>query len=193
MKFVSIVSGTSADGLTVISVELNGYNRNTDFKISSGKTFPFSKKLRSRLLDAAEGSRLSAEEFSRLSWDLGNEIVRSVTSLDVDYDVISFSGHTIYHGPSLGRNDFGTLQIGEISLLVARSGKTAVSDYRITDMSHRGLGAPLIALSDYIIFGDSGIMTLNIGGIANITYLGKEGTIAFDTGPGNMLIDQAMA
>ncbi|EQD53038.1 anhydro-N-acetylmuramic acid kinase, partial [mine drainage metagenome] len=60
-------------------------------------------------------------------------------------------------------------------------------------MSHRGLGAPLIALSDYIIFGDSGIMTLNIGGIANITYLGKEGTIAFDTGPGNMLIDQAMA
>ncbi len=192
MNFVSIVSGTSTDGLTVADIQLDGYNMNTKFKICSGKTFPFSKKLRSRLLGASEGTVLTAEGMSRLNWDLGNEIVRAVALLNIEYDVISFSGHTIYHGPSLGRNDFGTLQIGEISLLVASSGKTAVSDYRTTDMSHGGLGAPLIALSDYIIFGNSDIMTLNIGGIANMTYLGKEGTIAFDTGPGNMLIDQAM-
>jgi anhydro-N-acetylmuramic acid kinase len=192
MRIVSIVSGTSADGLTVGNVELNGYDLNTTFKNLKGKTIPYSYDLRSRLLKAAEKTCITSEKISSLNWDLGLQIADSVTSLDVEYDLISYSGHTIYHGPSLKKPYNATLQIGEISILVSKSGKTAVSDYRVTDMAQGGLGAPLIAISDYILFRRSGTLTVNIGGIANITYLGESGPVAFDTGPGNMLIDQAM-
>ena len=192
MKIVSIVSGTSADGLTIGNIQFNGYNLKTTYKILKGYTIPYSNGLRSRLLKAAEKTKTTSEEISKLNWDLGLQIADSVISLDMEYDLISYSGHTIYHGPSIKRPHNATLQIGEISILVSRTGKTAISDYRVTDMAYDGLGAPLIAISDYILFRDSGILTLNIGGIANITYLGEDGPIAFDTGPGNMLIDQAM-
>ena len=192
MLIVSVVSGTSTDGLTVGNIDLNGYNLNTSFKILKGKTVPYSDVLRSRLLKAADNKSITSEKMSKLSWDLGLQIAESVNSLDMEYDLISYSGHTIYHGPSVKKPENATLQIGEISILVSRSGKTAISDYRVTDMANGGLGAPLIAISDYILFKRSGTLTLNIGGIANITYLGEKGPIAFDTGPGNMLIDQAM-
>ncbi|MGC8514887.1 MAG: anhydro-N-acetylmuramic acid kinase [Thermoplasmata archaeon] len=192
MKIASIVSGTSADGLTIGNIQLNGYNLKTTYKILKGYTIPYSNGLRSRLLKAAEKTNTTSEEISKLNWDLGLQIADSMVSLDMEYDLISYSGHTIYHGPSIKKPENATLQIGEISILVSRTGKTAISDYRMTDMAYDGLGAPLIAISDYILFRDSGILTLNIGGIANITYLGEDGPIAFDTGPGNMLIDQAM-
>ena len=192
MLVVSVVSGTSTDGLTIGNIDLNGYNLDTTFKILKGKTVSYSNALRSRLLKAADNGSITSEKMSRLSWDLGLEIAESVNSLDMEYDLISYSGHTIYHGPSVKKPENATLQIGEISILVSRSGKTAISDYRVTDMAHGGLGAPLIAISDFILFKRSGTLTVNIGGIANVTYLGENGPVAFDTGPGNMLIDQAM-
>jgi anhydro-N-acetylmuramic acid kinase len=192
MLIVSVVSGTSTDGLTIGNIDINGYNLDTTFKILKGKTVPYSNDLRSRLIEAADNGSITSEKISRLSWDLGLKIAESVESLDVEYDLLSFSGHTIYHGPSVKKTENATLQIGEISIIVSRSGKTAVSDYRVTDMAHGGLGAPLVAISDYIIFKQSGTLTINIGGISNITYLGEKGPIAFDTGPGNILIDQAM-
>ena len=192
MKFVSIVSGTSTDGLSIATLDISGFNLDTAFKILSGTTIKFSRKMRDELLKVAEKSQVTAECLSRLNWQLGRFVSDSVMALDEEFDVISFSGHTVYHGPSLGHTAYGTLQLGEISVLVADSGKTAVSDFRITDMAYGGLGAPLIALSDYILFKTSGVLTVNIGGIANVTYLGEEGPIAFDVGPGNMLIDQAM-
>lgn len=193
MLVVSVVSGTSTDGLTIGNIEVEGYNLDTKFRILKGKTVPYSGELRSRLLEAANNKSMTSEEMSKLSWDLGLQIAQSVESLEMRYDLISFSGHTVYHGPSIKRPENATLQIGEIAILVSRSGKTAVSDYRVTDMAHGGLGAPLVAISDYIIFKKSGTLTINIGGIANVTYLGENGPMAFDTGPGNILIDQAMS
>ena len=192
MLVASVVSGTSTDGLTIGNIELSGYNLDTTFRILKGKTVPYSNDLRYRLLEAADNGNITSEKVSKLSWDIGLKIADSVESLNMEYDLISFSGHTIYHGPSVKKPENGTLQIGEISILVSRSGKTAVSDYRVTDMAHGGLGAPLVAISDYIIFKQAGTLTINIGGIANITYLGEKGPVAFDTGPGNILIDQAM-
>ena len=191
VKFVSIVSGTSTDGLSIANIELNGYNLDTEYNILSGKNKPFSIKLREDLLKVAESTKIDAEFMSRLNVRLGKFISESVLSMDLDYDVISYSGHTIYHGPSVMKVGNGTLQLGEISFLVAKSGKTAITDYRITDMAYGGLGAPLVALSDYIIFKRPGTFTVNIGGISNVTYLDSKGFLAFDTGPGNMLIDLA--
>ena len=192
MKFVSIVSGTSTDGLSIANVELNGYNLGTKYKILTGRNKTFTLKLREELLKVAENTKIDAEFVSRLNSKLGKVISESVLSLDLDYDIISYSGHTVYHGPSVGKGRNGTLQLGEISFLVARSGKTAITDYRITDMAYGGLGAPLMALSDYIIFKKPSTLTVNIGGISNVTYLDSNRFIAFDTGPGNMLIDLAM-
>jgi anhydro-N-acetylmuramic acid kinase len=192
VKFVSIVSGTSTDGLSIANVELNGYNLGTKYKILTGRNKTFTLKLREELLKVAENTKIDAEFVSRLNSKLGKVISESVLSLDLDYDIISYSGHTVYHGPSVGKGRNGTLQLGEISFLVARSGKTAITDYRITDMAYGGLGAPLMALSDYIIFKKPSTLTVNIGGISNVTYLDSNRFIAFDTGPGNMLIDLAM-
>jgi anhydro-N-acetylmuramic acid kinase len=192
VKFVSIVSGTSTDGLSIANIELNGYNRDTKYNILSGKNKPFSIKLREDLLKLAENAKVDAELISRLNVRLGKFLSESVLSMDLEYDVISYSGHTIYHGPSVEKVENGTLQLGEISFLVAKSGKTAITDYRITDMAYGGLGAPLIALSDYIIFKKPGTLTVNIGGISNVTFLDSKGSLAFDTGPGNMLIDLAV-
>jgi anhydro-N-acetylmuramic acid kinase len=192
MKILSIVSGTSTDGLTIGQMELTGFDLHTSFKILKGITIPYPEELRFRLLRLAGNFHTTSEEVSKLNWDLGLQISDAASSFEDEYDLISYSGHTVYHGPSVMKPGHATLQIGEISILVSRSGKTGISDYRITDMAQGGLGAPLVATSDYILFRRSGILTLNIGGIANITYLGEDGPLAFDTGPGNMLIDQAM-
>lgn len=192
MRFVSIVSGTSTDGISVACVDIEGFNLNTRYRIIDGSTVSFPNSLRNRIISIAENHSTTAQEISAVNWKLGQFISRSTLSMGYDFDVISYSGHTIFHGPSVGKVSHATFQIGEISILVAMSGKTAVTDYRITDVAQGGLGAPLIAFSDYIIFRKDGTLTLNIGGIANITYLGKDGPLAFDTGPGNMLIDAAM-
>lgn len=192
MNFLSIMSGTSTDGLSILNVRIDGVNLNTKFEIIDGKTLPYDKEIRSQLIECSTNSPKTVEEISSLNWNLGKIISHQVTRLHYNFDIIVYSGHTVYHGPSLKLKDKGTFQLGEISILSAESGKTAIYDFRVTDMAHGGLGAPLIALSDYIIFKKKGVLTINIGGISNISYISDKGVLAFDTGPGNMLIDQAM-
>ena len=192
MNFLSIMSGTSTDGLSILNVRIDGVNLNTKFEIIEGKTIPYDEAIRSQLIEVSTNSPKTAEEISSLNWNLGKIISLQVAKLHYNFDIIVYSGHTVYHGPSLKLKDKGTFQLGEISILSAESGKTAISDFRITDMANGGLGAPLIALSDYIIFKKSGLLTINVGGISNISYISDKGVLAFDTGPGNMLIDQAM-
>ncbi len=191
MKFLSIVSGTSTDGITVLLSEITNFNLSTQFKILAGKTFAFPRSFRSSLMAVSSDNPTKPSKLSRLNWRFGELIIKAARDLNQEYDVITFSGHTIYHGPSLSQRSNGTLQIGDISQLVASSGKTGISDFRFTDMSYGGFGAPLIALSDFIILREKGTLAINIGGISNITYIGKNELIAFDTGPGNMLIDEA--
>jgi anhydro-N-acetylmuramic acid kinase len=186
------MSGTSTDGLSIINVKIEGVDLQTRFEIIGGITVPYDQELRSRLIGLSTNLPKPIEEISSIHWNLGKAIWSQVKQLDFDFDVIVYSGHTVYHGPSLNMKENGTFQIGEISITAAKSGKTAISDFRITDMANGGFGAPLIALSDYIIFKKPGILTINIGGISNITYISERGVLAFDTGPGNMLIDQAM-
>jgi len=191
MIFLSVVSGTSTDGLSLLNAEISGFNLYTKFKILNGKTIPFPKSIREELITAASDSSITASKLSELNWSLGELIIEGANRMDSDFDVIAFSGHTLYHGPSTGDNYRGTLQIGEIARLVALSGKTGISDFRTTDMAYGGLGAPLVSISDLITLKDEGTLAVNIGGISNVTFLGGDRLIAFDTGPGNMLIDQA--
>lgn len=191
MRYLSVVSGTSTDGLTLSLLDISGFDLETEFKVIRTKTYQYDRKIREDLLLISSGDRVSTEFLSGLHWKLGRFIADCVGEFDQSYDVISYSGHTVYHGPSLDRNEYGTYQIGEVSVVGARTGKTVVYDFRASDMAHGGLGAPLTAFSDYIILKSPGTLAVNIGGIANIAYIGKDGVTAFDTGPGNMLIDLA--
>lgn len=191
MQYLSVVSGTSTDGLTLSLIDITGFDLETEFKIYKTRTFPYDRDTRDALLKVASGDPVSSEVLSGLHWKLGRFIASCADEFDSTYDVISYSGHTVYHGPSLGRVEYGTYQIGEASVVGARTGKTVVYDFRASDMSQGGLGAPLTAASDYIILKSPGTLAVNIGGIANITFIEENGITAFDTGPGNMLIDLA--
>ncbi len=192
MRFLSIVSGTSTDGLTMALVDLTGTGLETKFQILESQTFAYSREMRKDLLKIAEGRSVTMEFISRVHWNLGRLIDQWARVFGDSYDAISYSGHTVYHGPSFGDLQAGTFQIGEISVLVANSGKTAVTDFRSSDISYGGLGAPLTAVSDYFILKEPGTLAINIGGISNIAYVLQGGVMGFDTGPGNMLIDLAV-
>ena len=190
MRFLSIVTGTSSDGADVSLIDLQGCGKATRFRIINYVSHSYPEWLRRELLKVSSLERITAEEFSKVHWGLGRflaDIVVSDFNRD-DYDVVVYSGYTVYHGPSLGRRDYGTLQIGEASVIYARTLKTVVYDFRTNDVAAGGLGAPLIALSDALLFNE-GTLTINIGGISNVTYIGRGRIIAFDTGPGNILIN----
>ena len=191
MKILSIVSGTSTDGLSMAIFDLSGQGLDTEFSTIASKNFEYPSVMREKLLRLASGRPVDMEYTSVVHWELGRFMDRCASELGDDYDLISYSGHTVFHGPSINNFDGGTFQIGEISPLVARTGATAIYDYRSTDIAYGGLGAPLTAVSDYLIFHEPGTLCINIGGIGNLTYIGSDGFLAFDTGPGNMLIDLA--
>ena len=189
VRFLSIVSGTSTDGLTMAIIDLTGTGLETKFNIIESETFSYSKDMRDDLLKIASGKAVTMEFVSKVHWNLGRLIEQCAKAFVDSYDVISYSGHTVYHGPSNGNIQAGTFQIGEISLLSASTGKTAVSDFRAGDISYGGLGAPLTAVTDYFILKEPGTLAVNIGGISNVAYIGEKSFLGFDTGPGNMLID----
>lgn len=171
--------------------DLEGTGRSTRFKNIFSQTVPYSSDLRERLLRIASGEELPMKFISLAHWDLGRFINKCASEFTQDYDVIAYSGHTVHHGPSTGNNEEGTFQLGELSILSASAGKTAVYDFRPSDMALGGLGAPLTAVSDFYLLRENGTLAVNIGGIGNITYVGEDRFVAFDTGPGNMLIDLA--
>lgn len=188
MKFASVVTGTSTDGLSISLVEIIGFDNDTAVKVKAHTEVPFPEPLRKALLHLSNIHECTTESFSSTHWDLGRFIGKALKGLPWEYDVVSFSGYTVYHGPSLGRKENGTLQIGEVSEILAGTGKTVIYDFRTTDYSMGGDGAPLVPLSDKLLIQEKGSLTINIGGISNVTYIGDR-IYAFDTGPGNLLID----
>lgn len=115
-----------------------------------------------------------------------------------DIDLIGSHGQTIWHAPDSspfwGTKARGTLQLGELAVIAARTNVTVVGDFRPADIAEGGQGAPLVPFADEVLFGSDGIASgvLNLGGIANITILSEAGIaeFAFDTGPANMIIDR---
>lgn len=200
-----IMSGTSLDGIDAVVVELNGGPIHTLGFVS----VPYPQEVRAALL-AVSNCETHTREISRLNFLLPElyaaafqQACRKAKVNAGDVAVIGCHGQTIYHEGTaaayLGRKVASTLQIGDGSVLAARTGVTVVCDFRPADMAAGGKGAPLVPYVDYLLFHDrkDGRVALNIGGIANITWIPAgappEKVVAFDTGPGNMVIDQLMA
>lgn len=207
MIVAGVMSGTSADGIDVAVADISGRNFKLRLKLLRHEHTPYPRQVRTAILNAMNASRTSVAELAQLNFLLGelySEAVQRTQKLAgiPKLDLVGCHGQTLYHqGESrifLGRKVACTWQTGEGSIIAARLGVPVVSDFRPADMAAGGKGAPLVPFLDYALFGDAraGRVIQNIGGIANLTAIPGgakvRDVIAFDTGPGNMVIDQLM-
>jgi len=188
MRVAGLMSGTSLDGIDVAVVDIRG----RQFQVVAFRSFPYSDEMRRELLGVSNCETHTAQ-ISRLNFLLPELYAKALKRCGVPLETIELigsHGQTIFHG----RNS--TLQIGDGSVLAELTGIPVVSDFRPRDMAAGGGGAPLVPFLDYRIYRHAklGRVALNIGGIANITAIppaaAPEDIVAFDTGPGNMVIDQ---
>jgi anhydro-N-acetylmuramic acid kinase len=203
MNVAGIMSGTSADGVDVAVVRIAPGNPRPKLTLLAHQGFSFPAPLRRAVLAAMNATSTSTAELARLNWRLGIAYAEAVAAtLDrhkLPLDLIGCHGQTLYHQPRLasyaGRSFACTWQLGEPALLAASTRVPVVSNFRPADIVVGGQGAPLVPLLDYALFADSrrGRVLQNIGGIANFTAIpagaSADSVMAFDSGPGNMLID----
>lgn len=203
---IGLMGGTSADGVDAALVRITGWGLDTRVEQLAYVSIPFSDGVRARILDIAGGGFGGSRELGRMNALLGElyldaceEVCRRAGVALSDIDLIGSHGQTVYHQPAredyLGREIAATYQIGDVSVLCERIGAPAVSDFRVRDMAAGGQGAPLVPYTEYLLYRreNEDVALQNIGGMGNITFLPKGGAlselIAFDTGPGNVLID----
>jgi len=188
MRVAGVMSGTSLDGIDVAIVEIRGRSVETVGFTST----PYSPAVRDSIL-AVSDTQTHTSAISRLNYQLGELYAKAVLRTVQRYgavELIGCHGQTIYHE---GRSN--TLQIGEPAVIAERTGLPVISNFRARDIAAGGHGAPLVPYVDYLLFRHPRRtrVALNIGGIANITVMpagaGPDEVVAFDTGPGNMVID----
>lgn len=203
MIVAGVMSGTSADGVDVAIVRLSGRRFRTRFELIAHRAFPFPAQVRAAVLEAMNARSIAVSDLARLNFLLAEIyadcVRRSQQRAGVLCELVGCHGQTIYHqgkaAKYLGRNLTCTWQIGDGSVLATRLGIPVVSDFRPADMAAGGLGAPLVPFLDLLVFRHAkrGRIVQNIGGIGNLTAIPAAAHAAqvraFDTGPGNMVID----
>ncbi len=202
MKVVGLMSGTSADGIDAALVDIRKRGSRIATKLLAFTSSPYTKKLQSQVLDLCSSG--TGPEVCDLNVVLGErfaaaafKVIASSSYAVKDIDLIGSHGQTLYH-QTRGRFR-STLQIGEPSIIAERTGITTVADFRPRDMAAGGEGAPLTPYAHQLLFQHKtkSRLIVNLGGICNVTYLPSNATqgdiIACDVGPGNMMIDRAIA
>ena len=201
---VGLMSGTSADGIDAVLTRITGSGLSTQVEQLGFYFLPFDTGTRRAILEICGGSVGGTKEVCLLGTHLGRLYAQAVrellTATGVEkVDLIGSHGQTVYHIPEamdyLGTAIRGTLQIGDPSFLAEEFGCPVVSDFRIRDMAAGGLGAPLVPYTEFLLYRSEteDVALQNIGGIGNVTLLPAGCTLeevtAFDTGPGNMVMD----
>ncbi len=206
LRVTGLMSGTSADGVDVAVVDIS---RRSVALLEFG-TVPYPPTLRRAVLDLCRTTKVQVADVCHLNFVLGEvfasaliKVVKQSSIALTSIDLIGSHGQTICHlphGRRFGRRKIrSTLQTGEPCVIAERTGITTVADFRPRDIAAGGEGAPLVPYADYVLFHHAELSRAvqNIGGIANVTYLpagcGVDGVIAFDTGPGNMIIDHVVS
>ena len=203
MTVAGIMSGTSADGIDVALVRIVPRKPRVILTLLAHESFAYPAALRRAVLHAMNAKSTSTAELARLHWRLGLAYAEALTATlerhAVKLGLVGCHGQTLYHQSRAelyaGRRFACTWQSGEAAAIAVSAGVPVVSNFRPADMLAGGQGAPLVPLLDYVLFGDAkrGRVLQNIGGIANLTAIpagaNADKIIAFDTGPGNMVID----
>lgn len=207
MIVAGVMSGTSADGINVAIVRLLGRGTNVRFALLAEAQFEFPAAVRKAVLASMNAPAARVADLARMNFLLGRLYADAVLATKKRHGVtklelIGCHGQTIYHQgtaePYLGTRLATTWQTGEGAVVAQRTGVHVVSDFRTADMAAGGKGAPLVPMLDYIVYRhrSRGRILQNIGGIGNLTAIPAgaklEEVIAFDTGPGNMVIDACM-
>jgi len=198
---IGLMSGTSLDGIDAALVEIEGNYKDTKVRLLEFLMLPYSQVEREFILKLCSPSTSKIDDICEMNVYLGNKMGQAAVKVAQkagmslkEIDFISSHGQTIYHMPEKN----STFQIGELAVIAAVTEAVTVGDFRPSDMAYGGQGAPLVPYVDYLLFShtDKSRVLLNIGGMSNITVLKADGNEddvwAFDTGPGNVLIDAVM-
>lgn len=203
---IGLMSGTSADGIDAVLTEISGYGTEIQVRQLDFLFVPFDSAARQKILQLAEGNFGGSAELCCINSLLGHLYANACLSLckkanimPAQIDLVGNHGQTLWHMPVaqnyLGTDITGTLQLGEDALIAEALGCPVIGDFRVRDMAAGGLGAPLVPYTEYLLYRKEHktIALQNIGGIGNVTILPAGCTpdkvIAFDTGPGNMVMD----
>ena len=203
MIVAGVMSGTSADGIDVALVRIQGRGFRSRLELLAHYQFPYPAEVRCAVLAAMNSGSASVADLARLNFLLGSLYADAVRTAQrrarLECELVGCHGQTLYHQgtakPYLGRRISCTWQTGEGAVIAARVGVPVVSDFRPADMAAGGKGAPLVPFLDYVLYRHRryGRIVQNLGGIGNLTGIPPRATpeqvIAFDTGPGNMVID----
>ncbi|MBS5926613.1 MAG: anhydro-N-acetylmuramic acid kinase [Clostridium sp.] len=206
MYAVGLMSGTSLDGVDSVLVDIEGSGISTKINVIGFNTYEIPQEIKKEIKQACSLDKSSSRLICSLNFKIGylfSECVKNICS-DCEFDInnldfIASHGQTIYHIPE-DDNDAvkSTLQIGESSVIAYETKTKVISNFRVMDMAAGGEGAPLVPFSEYILYSNKneGVLLQNIGGIGNVTVIPRNSSIddiyAFDTGPGNMIIDEVM-
>jgi anhydro-N-acetylmuramic acid kinase len=202
MRVIGLMSGTSLDGVDAALVRFEGGPADLDWRMEAFVSRPYTGGRRERIHAAI--LRGDAESLCRLHADLGEWLAEAALAVcdaagvpPAAVDLIGSHGQTVWHEPPAGGRRGATLQLGCAATLAERTGIDVISDFRSRDVAAGGHGAPLVPWVDGLLFAVAGRsrILVNIGGVGNLTRVGPRGAgeplLAFDTGPGNALIDAA--
>ncbi|MBZ5534410.1 MAG: anhydro-N-acetylmuramic acid kinase [Acidobacteriia bacterium] len=209
-RIIGLMSGTSADGVDAAVVDVWGKGLSTRFRMIAFESVPYPKRTRQLILSLLNARGISVAEISQLNFLIGHLFAEAVLRCCRRHhitlksvDLIGSHGQTVYHQsvPSFfgGRALASTLQLGEGAVIAERTGIATISDFRVRDVAAGGTGAPLVPYVDYLLLRSpsKNRVALNVGGIANLTSIPRNCRLAelraFDTGPGNMMMDAAVA
>lgn len=209
-RIVGLMSGTSVDGIDAALVELSGAQDAPSVRLLAFEDRPFPDAVRSGIFELFDPVKATVDKLGRMSYVLGElyaeaalSVIREAGLSSSEVDAVASHGQTIWHSPDevqfCGQNARCTVQIGEGAVIAQRTGLVTVSDFRVADLAAGGQGTPLVPFTEYLLYRSTKRTRLlqNIGGIGNMTVLpagcAPEDVYAFDTGPGNMLIDAVVS
>lgn len=197
------MSGTSLDGVDTVTVRLQRREDRLDWRVLTRSSADYPDELSDRLHRALKPETSDVVLLTELHQEVGLFYAEVVAAAQAEHelDLVALSGQTVYHIPrpdeEHGWRVKSTLQLGEAAVVTEQCQVVTVSGFRQSDLAAGGQGAPLVSFPDALLYAQSGISraVINIGGIANVTYLPAsgeaDGVIAFDTGPGNCVMDEA--
>lgn len=202
MKAIGIMSGTSLDGIDLCLIDI----KDQEYILEHFHTYSYSNITKEHIMECSKIDTSNVQKITSLNFEIGHAYKDAIDKFVNDFNInmdeveyIAMHGQTIWHNPNQMDGYYSsTFQIGEPAILAYHFNKRVISNFRVMDMAAGGCGAPLIPFINYVLYKNDqkNVALQNIGGIGNVCYLKKGANIneviAFDTGPGNMLIDSAM-